>query len=80
MGTVDKSLRSSQQKNVTHLANKRTKLIPDKTGRNINPSHLPAITKSFSQTEDLASLSLRIAVRENDTKKIQSADLKTNIV
>lgn len=52
------------------------KAITDKTGKNIKPSHLPVINKSLSQTGELASLSQR----ENDMKKIQSADLKTNIV
>lgn len=46
----------------------------------MNSSHLPAITKSFSQTGELASLSQREVRRENDKEKIQSADLKTNIV
>lgn len=62
--------------NITGFAEGRTTVIIDKTGKNINPSHLPAITKSLSQTGELASLSQR----ENDMKKIQSADLKTNIV
>lgn len=66
--------------NIKCLALGGTKLITDRSGRNINPSHLPSITKSFAQTGELASLSQTKARRENDMKKIQSADLKTNIV